>query len=54
MRLGRGTEDAGEQRRRLLTARAEMDAAREFDHIIVNDTVARATDELENLLGLKG
>ena len=52
--VGRGTEDAGEQRRRLLTARAEMDAAREFDHIIVNDTVARATDELENLLGLKG
>lgn len=52
--VGRGTEDAGEQRRRLLTARAEMDAAGEFDHIIVNDTVARATDELENLLGLKG
>ena len=51
--VGRGTEDAGEQRRRLLTARAEMDAAREFDHIIVNDTVARATDELESLLGLR-
>ena len=51
--VGRGTEDAGEQRRRLLTARAEMDAAGEFDHIIVNDTVARATDELESLLGLR-
>ena len=51
--VGRGTEDAGEQRRRLLTARAEMDAAREFDHIIVNDTMARATDELESLLGLR-
>ena len=51
---GRGTEDAAEQERRLVTARAEMDAAGEFDHIIVNDTVVRATDELESLLGLKG
>ena len=51
---GRGTEDAAEQERRLVTARAEMDAAGEFDHIIVNDTVVRATDELERLLGLSG
>lgn len=51
---GRGTEDAAEQERRLVTARAEMDAAEEFDHIIVNDTVVRATDELERLLGLSG
>lgn len=51
---GRGTEDAAEQERRLVTARAEMDAAKEFDHIIVNDTVVRATDELERLLGLSG
>ena len=50
---GRGTEDAGEQERRLATARTEMGAAGEFDHIIVNDTVARATDELESLLGLR-
>lgn len=51
---GRGTEDAAEQERRLVTARAEMDAAGEFDHIIVNDTVVRATDEFERLLGLSG
>jgi guanylate kinase len=51
---GRGTENSREQERRLATARMEMDAAGEFDHLIVNDTVARATDELESLLGLKG
>jgi len=51
---GRGTENSREQERRLDTARMEMDAAGEFDHLIVNDTVARATDELESLLGLKG
>lgn len=52
--MGRGTEDAHEQERRLATARMEMDAIDEFDHVIINDTVARATDELEGLLGLKG
>ena len=51
---GRGTENSREQERRLAPARMEMDAAGEFDHLIVNDTVARATDELESLLGLKG
>lgn len=49
---GRGTEDASEQARRLATARIEMDAADEFDRTVVNDTVARATDELERILGL--
>lgn len=51
---GRGTEGAREQDRRLATARVELDAAEEFDHVIVNDTVSRATDELESLLGLAG
>ena len=51
---GRGTEDARERERRLATARTEMEAAQEFDHVIVNDTVAHATDELEKLLGIKG
>ena len=51
---GRGTEDASEQERRLATAHVEMDAADEFDRTIVNDTVARATDELERILGLTG
>lgn len=52
--VGRGTEGDAEQQRRLTTARTEMDAQGEFDHVIVNDTVARATDELEGLLGLAG
>ena len=51
---GRGTEDAAEQERRLATARTEMAAEGEFDVTIVNDTVARATSELESLLGLAG
>ncbi|WP_315560756.1 guanylate kinase [Actinomyces gerencseriae] len=51
---GRRTEDIREQERRLATARTEMDAAGEFDHVIVNDTVSRATSELEELLGLRG
>lgn len=51
---GRGTEDASEQERRLATAQVEMDAAGEFDRTVVNDTVARATDELERILGLTG
>jgi len=37
-----------------VAARTEMDAAGEFDHVIVNDTVSRATSELEELLGLRG
>ncbi len=48
----RGTEDAPERERRLATARAEMSAQGEFDHVVVNDTVSRATDELEKLIGL--
>ncbi|MCL3778159.1 MULTISPECIES: guanylate kinase [unclassified Actinomyces] len=52
--VGRGTEDEAERERRLLTARTEMAAVGEFDHVVVNDTVARATDELEGLLGLAG
>ncbi|TFH53970.1 guanylate kinase [Actinomyces viscosus] len=49
---GRGTEDSQEQQRRLVTARTEMDAADEFDHVVINDTVASATTELERLMGL--
>ena len=49
---GRGTEDPEEQGRRLATARTEMEAADEFDHVVINDTVASATDELARLMGL--
>ncbi|TDE92500.1 guanylate kinase [Occultella glacieicola] len=48
---GRGTEDAEERERRLVTAQVELAAAAEFDHTIVNDDVQRATDELVALMG---
>lgn len=48
--IGRGTEDAAEQERRLASAKIEMAAQAEFDHIIVNDDVHRATDELVSLI----
>ncbi|MCV2394598.1 guanylate kinase [Actinotalea sp. M2MS4P-6] len=50
--VGRGTEDAEERERRLATARVELDAEPEFDHVIVNDDVRRATDELITVMGL--
>lgn len=50
--VGRGTEDAEERERRLRTARVELAAESEFDHVIVNDDVRRATDELVGLMGL--
>ena len=50
--VGRGTEDALERERRLATARVELAAESEFDHVIVNDDVHRATDELIAVMGL--
>jgi len=50
--VGRGTEDAEERERRLSTARVELAAEPEFDVVIVNDDVHRATDELVGLMGL--
>ena len=50
--VGRGTEDAEERARRLETARVELAAEPEFDHVIVNDDVERATNELVTLMGL--
>lgn len=40
--VGRGTEDEAERERRLATARVELAAECEFDHVIVNDDVHRA------------
>ncbi|PFG19648.1 guanylate kinase [Serinibacter salmoneus] len=48
--VGRGTEDAEERERRLATARVELAAEPEFDHVIVNDDVARAAEELAHLM----
>ncbi|WP_454048541.1 guanylate kinase [Cellulomonas sp. Marseille-Q8402] len=50
--VGRGTEDEEERARRLQTAEVEMAAEPEFDHVVVNDDVRRATDELVALMGL--
>jgi guanylate kinase len=50
--VGRGTEGAEERERRLTTARVELAAAAEFDRIIVNDDVHRATDELVHEMGI--
>lgn len=46
----RGTEDPEERQRRLETARVELDAAHEFDYIVVNDDVSRATDEILGII----
>ncbi len=50
--VGRGTETAEEQQRRLETAKLELAAEPEFDHTIVNDEVRRAAAELVTLMGL--
>ena len=47
---GRASEPAAVQERRLAIAQAELDAAGEFDAVVVNDDVARAADELVGLL----
>ena len=49
---GRGTEPDDVIARRLTTAREEMAAMDEFDHVIVNREVATAVEELVNLIGL--
>ena len=50
--VGRGTEGAAERERRLETARAELAAAAEFDHVVVNDDLGQAVQDLVDLLGL--
>ena len=51
--IGRGTEGPEEQARRLATARVELEAASEFDHVVINDDIERAVDELARLIGLE-
>ncbi|MEN9989484.1 MAG: hypothetical protein RL508_463 [Actinomycetota bacterium] len=47
---GRGTESAEEQARRLETARAELAAQSEFDHVVVNDEVADCALRIVDLM----
>ena len=51
--LGRGTEGPEERERRLATARVELEAASEFDHVVINDDVERAVGDLARLIGLE-
>jgi guanylate kinase len=44
--VGRGTNAADDVERRLDTARAEMEARDEFRHVVVNDRLEAAVDEL--------
>ena len=46
---GRG-DDPAEIARRMREARAEMSHCREFDHVVVNDDLTRATGELRAIL----
>lgn len=47
--VGRGTEGAEERSRRLRTAKVELAAQNEFDHLIVNENVADAAAEVVEL-----
>ena len=47
--VGRGTEEAEERARRLRTAKVELAAQNEFDHLIVNEDVATAAAEVVEL-----
>ena len=46
----RGTDAPDQIDRRLEVAREELDAQREFAHVIVNDDLGRAADELADLV----
>ena len=48
--IGRGTEDAAEQARRLETAKVELAAQDEFDHRVVNADVSQAAQEVVDLM----
>ncbi|MDU5307545.1 MAG: guanylate kinase [Varibaculum cambriense] len=49
---GRGTEGEAEVARRLQTAKIEMAAAGEFEHIVINNHPDQAASELAALMGI--
>ncbi|MFF1633212.1 guanylate kinase [Leifsonia sp. NPDC058248] len=51
--IGRGTESAAEQQRRLETAKVELAAQDEFDHRVVNTDVAEAAREVVDLMKIR-
>jgi guanylate kinase len=49
--VGRGTNDADDVEARLRTARSELEARGEFAHVVVNDRLEQAVDELAGIVG---
>ena len=47
---GRGTDSTEAIERRLETAKQELEAQQEFQHVVVNDEIDRAADELEGVV----
>jgi guanylate kinase len=54
--VGRGTDGPDEIERRMRTAEQELDAQPEFSHVVVNDRLEEATEDLERIVrdGLAG
>jgi guanylate kinase len=48
--VGRGTDPPDEVERRLRTAERELEAQREFAHVVVNDRLEEATAQLEEIV----
>ena len=48
--IGRGTEDMATVERRLSNAAREMGIAKEYDYIVINDSVEDAALQLENII----
>ena len=48
--VGRGSDDPDQIERRLAVARAELAAREEFDHVVVNDDLDAAVEELGKLV----
>jgi guanylate kinase len=48
--VGRGSESEAQVETRLETAKRELDLVGEYDHVVINDDVHRAADELVHLI----
>ena len=48
--VGRGTDDPDQVHQRLQTAEKELEAQPEFAHVVVNDRLEEATEELANIV----
>lgn len=48
--VNRGSETKEQVEKRLQTARTELELVGKYDHVVINDDVARATDELARIV----